>query len=142
MFSSAKDIWEKKIQLCKSNDQPKENKLHVAIQKFDGIKMNFGDSISVFDERVRNIIIKISALGKEYGDKKVALEVMRALSREWDVKTMVVRESKDLNKLKLHDLFVYLKAYEFELESRTEGESTSKMIKALFSAKIKASISK
>ncbi|KZT75209.1 hypothetical protein F511_47766 [Dorcoceras hygrometricum] len=51
---------------------------------------------------------------------------MRALPKEWDVKTMAMRESKDLNKLELHDLFANLKAYEFELETREEaGPSTS-----------------
>lgn len=33
-----------------------------------------------------------------------------------------MRDSKDLKKLKLHDLFADLKVYEFELWIRTEGE--------------------
>ncbi|XP_073152861.1 uncharacterized protein [Henckelia pumila] len=37
--STAKEIWEKLTQLCKGNDQNKENKLTVAIQKFDKAKM-------------------------------------------------------------------------------------------------------
>ncbi|KZV48586.1 hypothetical protein F511_22256 [Dorcoceras hygrometricum] len=57
---------------------------------------------------------------------------MRALPREWDVKTIAMRESKDLNKLELHDLFANLKAYEFELETRAEaGPSISQPTKAL-----------
>ncbi|KZV34409.1 hypothetical protein F511_34718 [Dorcoceras hygrometricum] len=43
-----------------------------------------------------------------------------------------MRESKDLNKLELHDLFANLKAYEFELETRAESEpSTSQPTRAL-----------
>ncbi|XP_075521538.1 uncharacterized protein LOC142554748 [Primulina tabacum] len=58
--------------------------------------------------------------------------VMRALSRKWNVKTIAMRESKDLNKLELHDLFAVLKAYEFELGIRTEEDpSTSQQTKAL-----------
>ncbi|KZV58462.1 hypothetical protein F511_23507 [Dorcoceras hygrometricum] len=45
---------------------------------------------------------------------------------------MAMRESKDLNKLELHDLFSNLKAYEFELKTRSEpGPSTSQPTKAL-----------
>ena len=48
---------------------------------------------------------------------------------------MAIRESKDLNKLELHDLFADLKAYEFEINSRKEEEpSTSTSTKALVTA--------
>ncbi|XP_047306314.1 uncharacterized protein LOC124909705 [Impatiens glandulifera] len=40
---------------------------------------------------------------------------------------MAMRESKDLNKLELHDLFADLKAYEFEINSRNE-ENPSKFV--------------
>ncbi|KZV24743.1 hypothetical protein F511_34189 [Dorcoceras hygrometricum] len=60
------------------------------------------------------------------------VSVNAALPEEWDVKTMAIRESKDLNKLELHDLFANLKAYEFELETRSgEGPSTSQPTQAL-----------
>ncbi|KZV36556.1 hypothetical protein F511_23585 [Dorcoceras hygrometricum] len=45
---------------------------------------------------------------------------------------MAMRESKDLKKLELYDLFIDLKAYEFELLNRTEEEaSTSQPVKDL-----------
>ncbi|KZV39458.1 hypothetical protein F511_42276 [Dorcoceras hygrometricum] len=45
---------------------------------------------------------------------------------------MTMRESKDLNKMELHDLFANIKAYEFELETRAESEpSTSQPTRAL-----------
>ncbi|XP_075494801.1 uncharacterized protein LOC142532371 [Primulina tabacum] len=37
--TTAKEIWEKLTQLCEGNDQTKENKLNVAIKKFDNAKM-------------------------------------------------------------------------------------------------------
>ncbi|XP_073120477.1 uncharacterized protein [Henckelia pumila] len=46
-----------------------------------------------------------------------------------------MRESKDLNKIELHDIFADLKAYEFELGVRTEEDtSTSQVTKALTAA--------
>ncbi|XP_073019403.1 uncharacterized protein [Primulina eburnea] len=135
--TTAKEIWEKLTQLCEGNDQTKENKLTVAIQKFDNAKMKPGETLAEFDERFSSIIIELTSLGKEYSDREISLKVMRALPRECDVKTIAMRESKDLNKLELHDLFADLKAYEFELGIRTEEEpSTTQQTKALAAATV------
>ncbi|KZV45862.1 hypothetical protein F511_30180 [Dorcoceras hygrometricum] len=131
--TTAKEIWEKLIQICEGNDEMKENKLTVAQQKYESIKMKDGETMAEFDERFSAVVIEFTSLGKEYINRKMALKVMRALPREWDVKTMDMRESKDLNKLELHDLFANLKAYEFELETRSKsGPSTSQPTKALY----------
>ncbi|KZV40540.1 hypothetical protein F511_37721 [Dorcoceras hygrometricum] len=119
--ATAKDIWETLTQICEGNDETKENKLTVAQQKYESMKMKDGETMTEFDERFSAVVIDLTSLGKEYSNRELALKVMRALPREWDVKTMAMRESKDLNKLELHDLFANLKAYEFELETRSEA---------------------
>ncbi|XP_075481184.1 uncharacterized protein LOC142521894 [Primulina tabacum] len=130
--TTTKEIWEKLTELCEGNDQTKENKLTVAIQKFDNAKMKPGKTLAEFDERFSSIIIKLISLGKDYSNREIALRVMQALPRERDVKTIAMPESKDLNKLELNDLFADLKAYEFELGIRTEEEpSNSQQTKAL-----------
>ncbi|KZV55771.1 hypothetical protein F511_25977 [Dorcoceras hygrometricum] len=116
--ATAKDIWEKLTQIFKGNDETKENKLTVSQQKYESIKMREGENMAELDERFSVVVIEFTSLGKEYSNKELALKVMRALPKEWDVKTMAMRESKDLNKLDLHDLFANLKAYEFELETK------------------------
>ncbi|XP_073119904.1 uncharacterized protein [Henckelia pumila] len=135
---TGKEIWEKLIQLCEGNEQTKENKLSVATQKFDNIKMRPGESMAEFDERVSSIVIELNGLGKTYPNREVILKVIRGLPKEWDVKTMAMRESKDLNKLELHDLFADLKAYEFELQTREEDQSTSQLTKVLTAVKIES----
>ncbi|KZV57249.1 hypothetical protein F511_39871 [Dorcoceras hygrometricum] len=130
--ATAKEIWEKLTQICEGNDETKENKLTVAQQKYESIKMKDGETITEFNERFSAVVIELTSLGKEYINRELALKVMRSLPRQWDVKTMAMRESKDLNKLELHDLFANLKAYEFELETRSEdAPSTSQPTKAL-----------
>ncbi|KZV26005.1 hypothetical protein F511_03878 [Dorcoceras hygrometricum] len=129
---TAKDIWEKLTHICEGNDESTENKLTVAQQKYESIKMKDGETMAEFDERFSVVVIELNSLGKEYSNRELALKVMRELPKEWDVKTMAMRESKDLNKLELHDLFANLKAYEFELKTRSEaGPSTSQLTQAL-----------
>ncbi|KZV57770.1 hypothetical protein F511_13315 [Dorcoceras hygrometricum] len=130
--TTAKEIWEKLTQLHEGNEETKENKLIVALQKFEFIRMKPEETIDEFDERFNSLVIELTRLGKEYSNRELTLKVMRALPKEWDVKTMAMQESKDLKKLELHDLFANLKAYEFELETRAESEpSTSQPTKAL-----------
>ncbi|KZV28249.1 hypothetical protein F511_02119 [Dorcoceras hygrometricum] len=130
--ATAKEILEKLVQICEGNDETKENKLTVAQQKYEVIKMKDGETMAEFDERFSAVVIDLNSLGKEYSNRELVLKVMRALPKEWDVKTMAMRESKDLNKMELHELFSNLKAYEFELETRSEaGPSTSQPKKAL-----------
>ncbi|KZV38772.1 hypothetical protein F511_19921 [Dorcoceras hygrometricum] len=130
--TTAKEIWEKLTQICEGNDKTKENKMMVAQQKYESIKMREGETMAEFDERFSAVVIEMTSLGKEYSNRELALKVMRALPRQWDVKTMAMRESKGLNKLELHVLFANLKSYEFELENRFEaGPSTSQPTKAL-----------
>ncbi|KZV27974.1 hypothetical protein F511_06449 [Dorcoceras hygrometricum] len=130
--ATTKEIWEKLFQICEGNDETKGNQLTVSQQKYESIKMQEGETMAEFDERFSAVVIELTSLGKEYSNRELALNVMRALPREWDFKTMAMRESKDLNKLELHDLFANLKAYEFELETRSEaGPSTSQPTKAL-----------
>ena len=67
---------------------------------------------------------------------------MRALPREWEVKTVAMKESRDLNQIELHDFFADLKAYEFEKNSRKEEEDAStstptSVTKALVAAEVK-----
>ncbi|XP_073120672.1 uncharacterized protein [Henckelia pumila] len=63
---TGKEIWEKLIQLCEGNEQTKENKLSVATQKFDNIRMKPGESMTEFDERVNSIVIELNGLEKTY----------------------------------------------------------------------------
>ncbi|XP_073300507.1 uncharacterized protein [Primulina huaijiensis] len=66
MCRTTKEICEILIQLCEGNEQTKENKFSVAVQKFDNIKMKTRVSMTEYDERVSGIINELNALGKVY----------------------------------------------------------------------------
>ncbi|XP_075473953.1 uncharacterized protein LOC142505012 [Primulina tabacum] len=82
MCPTTKEIWEKLIQICEKNEQTKENKLSVAMQNFENLKMKAGETLREFDERFNSLVNELAALGKELGNREVTLKVMRALPRE------------------------------------------------------------
>ncbi|XP_073271471.1 uncharacterized protein [Primulina huaijiensis] len=82
MCPTAKEIWEKLIQIREGNEETKENKLSVAMQKFENMKIKAGETMNEFDERFSSLVNELSALGNDFGNREVALKVMRALPRE------------------------------------------------------------
>ncbi|KAL6534145.1 hypothetical protein OROHE_013070 [Orobanche hederae] len=124
----AKEIWDTLAVMCEGTELIKENKLTIATQKFDNFKMKTGESIDQVDARFTEIVNEINSLGKTYGNREMALKVLRSLNLEWSMKVVAMRESKDLNKIKIQELFSDLKAYEFELPSTSSTEPAEKGI--------------
>ncbi|XP_047314090.1 uncharacterized protein LOC124917839 [Impatiens glandulifera] len=123
--STAKEIWEKIIQLCEGNKQTRENKIMVSTQKLDSIKMRPRESKNEFDEHFTDIVIELSTMRKVYGNEEIIVKVLKVLPITCDNKTMVMRESRDLSKMDLLNMFADLKAHEFEMKSRNEDELSS-----------------
>lgn len=104
----------------------------VSIQKFDNIKIKTEETVNEFNERFNYIVIRQASLGKDYRNRVIALNVMRALLRERNVKTIHMRELKDLNKIEPRDLFADLKVYDFDLRIRNDEKTfTSQLTKDL-----------
>ena len=121
--TSAKEIWERLIQLCEGSEQNKENMKMAATQKLDSIRMYSYETLDEFDERFTSTVIELSSLGKTYTNREIIIKAMRALSKEWDIKIVAMREAKDLNKMELHEFFFEMKAFEFEKDSRKAEEA-------------------
>ncbi|KZV15702.1 hypothetical protein F511_34156 [Dorcoceras hygrometricum] len=62
-----KRVWEKLTQICEGNDETQENKLTVAQQKYESIKMREGETMIEFDERFSSVITELTSLEKVSG---------------------------------------------------------------------------
>ncbi|XP_073317283.1 uncharacterized protein [Primulina huaijiensis] len=82
MVEKQKCEWTSEDKKKENLDNAKENKMYVAMQKFENLKMKAGETLSEFDERFSSVVNELAALGKELGNREVALKVMRALPRE------------------------------------------------------------
>ncbi|XP_047323392.1 uncharacterized protein LOC124927087 [Impatiens glandulifera] len=91
--TTAKEVWEKIIQLNEGNERTKENKIMVATQKFDNVKMRSRETIKEFGDRFTSIVNELSLMGKTYANKETIVKALRALPSAWDVKTMVMMKS-------------------------------------------------
>ncbi|MDQ9783053.1 hypothetical protein RF094_10125, partial [Serratia marcescens] len=71
---TAKEIWDKIIQLNEGNEQTRENKLLVANQKFEQMKLQPGEKIADFDDRFTNVVNELVTLGKSFENRELALK--------------------------------------------------------------------
>ncbi|KAL6585833.1 hypothetical protein OROMI_002477 [Orobanche minor] len=85
---NAKEIWDTLALMCEGTELIKENKLTIATQKFDNFKMKSGESIDQVDARFTEIMNEINSLGKTYGNREMALKVLRSLNPEWSMKAV------------------------------------------------------
>ncbi|KAL8536698.1 hypothetical protein ACS0TY_012042 [Phlomoides rotata] len=128
---TAKEIWEKLEMMCEGTDQIKENKLMIAVQKFENFKMKPGETLEKFDSRFTKILNEMESLDKHYSQREKNLKVLRALPTEWDMKVVAMRESKDLSRITTFELFSDLKAFEFDIERRKDEETPSSKVTTL-----------
>lgn len=86
-------------------DQDRSNKLMIVVQKFENFKMKSDENIEKFDYRFTEILNEMENLGKEYSQKERNLNILRELQGEWDMKVAAIRESNDLSKISISELF-------------------------------------
>ncbi|KAL8473337.1 hypothetical protein ACS0TY_030241 [Phlomoides rotata] len=124
--------------MCEGTDQIKENKLMIAVQKFENFKMKPGETLEKFDSRFIEILNEMESLGKDYSQREKNLKILRALPNEWDMKVVVMRESNDLSKITTFELFSDLKAFEFDIDRRKDEETPSSKVTALVASTVES----
>lgn len=76
------------------------------------------ETIVQLDGRFTSALNEIYVLGKEFTHKKIFHKILRALTKKWDIKAVVLKDSKDFSTMIPNQLFQYLKAHEYDLEHR------------------------
>ncbi|XP_031108643.1 uncharacterized protein LOC116013129 [Ipomoea triloba] len=120
--TTTKEIWETLIKIGEGDEQEKDNKLIIAMKKFEDFNMLSNESILDMEARIINILGEINDLGKIISQKEINLKVLRGLPSAWDMKVTAMRDHRDLRMLSTEKLFSDLKAYEFEMKAKVEEE--------------------
>ena len=118
--TTAKEVWDTLMLIGEGDEQEKENKLTVAMKKFEDFKMKPGESIDSMESRFMKLSIEISDLEKEIPQKEQNLKILRGLTKEWEMKVITMRDHRDLKNTTTDQLFRDLKAFEFEMFPRDE----------------------
>ncbi|XP_031108719.1 uncharacterized protein LOC116013211 [Ipomoea triloba] len=81
---NAKDIWDVLMLIGDGDEQEKENKLTIAMKKFEDFKLNPKESITEMEARFIKLLMEINDLDeKKLTQKEINLKILRGLPKSW-----------------------------------------------------------
>ncbi|XP_031112029.1 uncharacterized protein LOC116016001 [Ipomoea triloba] len=72
----AKDIWETLMIIGQGDEKEKENKLTIAMKKFEDFKMGATKSIAEKETRFLKLLSEVEDLEKEHTQKEINLKIL------------------------------------------------------------------
>ncbi|XP_019164367.1 PREDICTED: uncharacterized protein LOC109160534 [Ipomoea nil] len=119
---NAMEIWNVLMELGEGDEQEKDNKLTVAMKKFEDFKMLPNETIMDMELRFTRLMGDLTDLGKELTEKERNLKILRGLRKSWEMKVIAMRDNRDMKTTSTSKIFSDLKAYEFEHEPKDAEE--------------------
>ncbi|XP_019184498.1 PREDICTED: uncharacterized protein LOC109179453 [Ipomoea nil] len=125
---NAMEIWNVLMELGEGDEQEKDNKLTVAMKKFEDFKMLPNETIMDMELRFTRLMVDLTDLGKELTEKERNLKILRGLPKSWEMKVIAMRDNRDMKTTSTAKIFSDLKAYEFEHGPKDAEESETRNI--------------
>ena len=91
--------------------------------QFEEVKMSDNESFDSFYGRLNEIVIVKLNLGEKIEDAKVVRKILRSLPKSFRTKVTAIKESKDLDEIKIQELIGSLQTYELGLPSHKFSKS-------------------
>ena len=98
----------------------KDTKLQMLITRFEELKMSEYESFDSFYGKLNKVVIGKFNLGEKTEDRK---ENPSIIAKELPCKGTAIKESKDLDDIKVQELISSLQAYELSLPSQRKIKS-------------------
>jgi hypothetical protein len=85
------------------------------ISKFEEIKMLEEETLGEFYTKISDLRNSMVSLGKQISDVKLIQKILRSLREHFRIKVTTIKESKNLEELKIEELVGSLQTYEYSL---------------------------
>ena len=124
---TAKEIWDKLIELCEGSVKIKKNKLEMVLAQFRTSRMKDGETVESYEIKLNGIINELVTLNHVLDKETINHKIIHSLSTAWAIKAEIMVGLKEHEKLSSADLWGELKAHEFSKmkEKLERGETTS-----------------
>ena len=93
--------------------------------------MKNGETISELETRFIHIVNHLLGLGKTFEDDELKIKILNCLTRTWESKITMIKESKDLASMWMEALFGKFLEYEHGLIRQSHVEDTKKKRKGI-----------
>ena len=91
--------------------------------RFEELKMSEDNSFDSFYKKINEVVIRKFNLGEKTEDSKIVRKVLWSLPESFCVKVTAIKESKDLDEIKIQELISSLQTNELSLPSQRKSKS-------------------
>ena len=112
---TAKESWMILETTYKGTKKVKDMKLQMLTTRFEELKMGDDKAFDSFYGKLNEIVIAKLNLGEKIEDSKVVRKILRSLPESFRAKVIAIKESKDLDEIKIQELIGSLQTYELGL---------------------------
>jgi len=123
---TSKDMWDALETLHEGTNEVKQSKVNTLVQQYELFCMKDGETISSMQMRFTHIINKLQNLGMTISNQDCTNKTLRCMTKEWQPKVTIIKESQNLNALSMITLFGKLKEHEHEINRFKSSEDESK----------------
>ena len=85
--------------------------------------MSEDESFDSFYSKLNEVVVSKFNLGEKTEDSKIVRKILRSLPKSFHAKVTVIKESKDLDDIKVQELIGSLQTYELSLPNQRKSKS-------------------
>ena len=119
----AKEAWRILETTYEGTKKVKDTKLQMLTTRFEELKMSEDESFDSFCNKLNEMVIGKFNLGEKTKDSKIARKILQSLLESFCAKVTAIKESKDLNDIKVQELIGLLQTYKLSLLSQRRNKS-------------------
>ena len=128
---SAKEIWNMVEVTHEGTKNVRRARKHTLVSEYEAFQMNNEETILELQTIFTHILNHLLGLGKMFEDDELNIKILNCLTRTWEPKITIFKESKDLGTMSMEALFGILLAYEHELIQQSHTEEAEKKRKGI-----------
>ena len=122
-MSIAKELWKILETTYEGTKKVKDTKFQMLTTQFEELKMSEDESFNSFYGKLNEMVISKLNLGEKTKDSKVVRNIFRSLLESFRAKVIAIKESKDLDEIKVQELIGSFQTYELSLLSQRKSKS-------------------
>lgn len=107
----------------------KNSKLQMLTTKFDEIEMNEDETFDEFYTQLNDIVNSSFNLGEKVTENRIVRKVMRFLPERFIPKVTAIKETKDLDTIKIEELVGSFQTYELVLPQPKKNTLALKIVR-------------
>ena len=119
----AKEEWEILETTYEGTKKEKDTKLQMLTTQFEELKMSEDESFDSFYSKLNEVVVSKFNLGEKTEDSKIVRKILRSLPESFRAKVTAIKESKDLDDIKVQELVGSLQTYEILLPNKRKSKS-------------------